>query len=117
MNLQVFLLLVYVALMQLSQTCSGQIGEDPTGLQPDITGGIDYDMDDMFTTTIGTEPPPSEATTEEPSPCVGSGSGMGSGDLMGSGCPSTTLGPSEETTTVPSCKYTIILLIMESVLQ
>ena len=100
MKLQLFLLLVSVALLQLSQTCSGQSGEDPTGIQPDTTGGIDYDMDDMFTTTIKTESPPTGATTEEPNLCIGSGSGsgMGSGDLMGSGCPSTT-DPS-------SCNYT-----------
>ena len=91
MKLQVFLLLVSVALLQLSQTCSGQSGEDPTGIQPGTTGGIDYDMDDMFTTT-----------TEEPNLCIGAGSGSGSGDLMGSGCPSTTLGPSVETTLPPT---------------
>ena len=102
MNLQVFLLLVSVALMQLSQTCSGQSGEDPTGLLPDTTTGMDYDgVDDMFTTTIRTEPPPTEAPTDKSSLCVGSGSGMGSGsgDLMGSGCP---LGP---TATPKPCKF------------
>ena len=74
---------VVLAVLQLAVSCWCQSGDPIT-----TTDAMDYNMDDLFTTT---EEEVAPETTESPTPCSPeSGSGAGNGSFFDPSCPPTT---------------------------